>query len=375
MLKNEIIIINTSGPLRNYMKRRPSHYAEILSQHNRVINISWVKRKEKAKFAANKPKWEEQIFFRLPGTRFKIIQGFNHIFYKRHVRKVIEQLPQPPVIWHFYSGNFDLYKDIGCKLSVLEICDDTPEFFADDPEKYEEVKKNENRMIQHVDVVFTISDYLQEKRAKLRPDIEVIRNGVVLEDFSGVHSLEKQARDELFLLKPPIIGYTGAISHWFDFDLVEQAANRLPGVNFVFVGRIIPENRSTVNELKKKENISFPGEKDYRDLPHYVKYFDVTLIPFKMNELIKSVNPIKLYEYLAAGKPVISTPLPEIIRYKKKGVIEIIDDPGSIAKAVKMILANWDEDKRDICLKIAQENTWQERVNQACRIIARKMEL
>ena len=110
-------------------------------------------------------------------------------------------------------------------------------------------------------------------------------------------------------------------------------------------------------------------------MPHYVKYFDVTLIPFKINELIKSVNPIKFYEYLAAGKPVISTPLPEIIRYKKKGIIEIVDDTDSFVETVKMILLNWDDGKRNVCLKIAQENTWQERVNQACRIIARKMEL
>jgi glycosyltransferase involved in cell wall biosynthesis len=374
MLKNEILIINTSGPLRNYMKRRPSHYAEILSQHNRVINISWVKRIEKAKFTANKPKWEEQIFFRLPGTRFRVIHRLNTFLYKMHIKRFIKSLPHQPILWHFYSGNFDLYKDIDCKLSVLEICDDTPEFFAGDLEKCEEVKKNENRMTQHVDVVFTISEYLQEKRAKLRPDIEVIRNGVVVEDFSGVHSLEKQVRDELFLLKPPIVGYTGAISLWFDFDLVEQAARQLPEVNFVFVGRIIPENRSTVIELNKKENIFFLGEKDYQDLPHYLKYFDVTLIPFKINELIKSVNPIKLYEYLAAGKPVVSTPLPEVIRYKKKGIIEIIDDPVSFAKVFKMILANWDDDKRGICLKIAQDNTWQKRVSQACSIIEKKLD-
>lgn len=374
MLRNKIIIINTSAPLRNYMKRRPSHYAEILSRYNRVINLSWALRKNRKFFLSQRPSWEEQIFFRFPGTRFKIIQKFNHILYKRHVRKIIKQLPQRPIVWHFYSGNFDLYKDIDCKLSILEICDDTPEFFASDPGRYEQVKKNEDRMMQHVDVVFTISDYLKEKRAKLRPDIEVIRNGVVLEDFSGVQGLEKQAQDELFELKSPILGYTGAISHWFDFDLVEEAAEQLPEINFVFIGRIIADNLSKTNELNKKENIFFLGEKDYRDLPHYLKYFDVTFIPFKMNELIKSVNPIKFYEYLAAGKPVISTPLPEVIRYKKKGIIEIIDDPGSFAKAVKMILANWDEDKRGICLKIAQDNTWQERVNQACRIIEKQLD-
>ena len=152
MLKDEIIIINTSAPLRNYMKRRPSHYAEILSSDNRVINVSWANFRDRNNFKTSCA-WEEKIFFRFPGTRFNLVQKLNKRLYTQSMDE--QQL--------INEGYYEIYKDIPKKLQVLEICDDTPEFFAYDPQKYQEVKMKEDTLTCSADVVFTISDYLKKK--------------------------------------------------------------------------------------------------------------------------------------------------------------------------------------------------------------------
>ena len=372
MLSNEIIIITTSGPLRNYMKRRPTHYAEILAIANRVINISSASMKNYLKFKNTRP-WEEKIFFRLPGNRYKFVQGLNKWLYSRFLKKVICKLPQKPILWHFFSGDFDLVKNLPNKVSILEICDDTPEFFVKESETYKKVMENEDRMSRSVDIVFTISDYLREKKKKLRPDIKVVRNGVVFRDFSLVPELGRIVGEELFSVKPPIVGYTGAVSHWLDFNLAELIAEALPDVNFVYIGRISPDQQTIVQRLNLKPNIYFLGERPYESLPHYLKYFDVAQIPFVINKLTFSVNPIKLYEYLAAGLRVVSTPMPEVVRYAEKGIVETAKESREYCRIIQGMLGEKGRDHIRICQEIAEQNSWRARVESACVEIQDKL--
>ena len=80
----------------------------------------------------------------------------------------------------------------------------------------------------------TIQHQLKQKKKAIRPDIQVVRNGIIYEDFKDVSNLSRAPSDELFQLKPPIVGYTGAVSKWFDFELIESTADRLKDINFVF---------------------------------------------------------------------------------------------------------------------------------------------
>lgn len=354
------------------MKRRPTHYAEILSRSNRIVNISSSSIRHYFRFT-NSCSWEEKIFFRLPGTRFQIMQKLNKWLYGIFFRRVVKSLPDKPILWYFYSGNYDIVKSLPNKVSILEICDDTPEFFADKPELYRKVKQNEDKMTEMVDLVFTISDHLKRKKIALRPDIRVIRNGVVFEDFALTPTLPRNPTDELFNIKAPIVGYCGAVSKWFDFDLVEAVANKLSDVYFVFVGRILPEKQVIVAKLNDKPNIHFLGEKPYVELPHYLKYFELTHIPFIINDLVASVNPIKFYEYLAAGKRVISTPLPELALCQREGIVETASGPESYSHAIENMLAKKAVDYITACQDIARGNSWEARVETACEAVEQKL--
>lgn len=118
--------------------------------------------------------------------------------------------------------------------------------------------------------------------------------------------------DPLPRVTGPIIGYYGAIMEWFDLEMVADAARRRPGWTFVVAGAIDLED---VGALRALPNVVMPGEIPYADLPAWLHRFDVALIPFRLIPIIQATNPVKFYEYLSAGKPVVSTALPELEPY------------------------------------------------------------
>src|SRR5207249_3841258 len=123
------------------------------------------------------------------------------------------------------------------------------------------------------------------------------------------HFAERPQRVYVDRQRRPIIGYYGAIAEWFDTDLVLQLAGEIPSALILLVGA----DTAGVGEATRQiPNIVMTGEVPYNDLPFYLHAFDVCILPFKINELTLATNPVKAYEYLSAGKPVVSVDLPEL---------------------------------------------------------------
>ncbi|MFP6639951.1 MAG: glycosyltransferase, partial [Myxococcota bacterium] len=161
----------------------------------------------------------------------------------------------------------------------------------------------EEQLFQESDVVVTTSVELSKQVAEKR-DNTVIRNAAEVEHFS-------QRPERLALDKTrPIVGYFGAISAWFDSDLMTKAARTFPDWDFVLLGDRFEAN---TDELESLENVHFEGEVPYETLPAYLHAFDVCVIPFRIDDLIRCTNPVKVYEYLSAGKPVVATAMPELM--------------------------------------------------------------
>ena len=163
-------------------------------------------------------------------------------------------------------------------------------------------------MIEQADLVIASSALLEDRcRALNRKTIQV-KNGTEFHHFN-----EPKQNGELDHLRGrPIIGYYGAISDWFNMELVAYCARQRPQWQFVLIGATFGADLSPVEELP---NVHFLGEKPYARLPGYLAYFDVCTIPFKLIPLTLATNPVKFYEYLSAGKPVVSVNLPELMPY------------------------------------------------------------
>ena len=194
---------------------------------------------------------------------------------------------------------------------VFDILDEFSGFHPND----DYLSKSLADTIDSSDLLITTSNYLHEKTLTFNKKTEIIRNGTEFEQFNSYYTNEEPQN------KKPIIGYYGAMSHWFDFDKIEYLAKNRPEYDIILIGNTGGSERQMREDLEKIDNIKFLGQKNYKDLPKYLKKFDVALIPFKHDlNLIKATNPVKFYEYLSMGKKIVATKIPELFDFEGKFV-------------------------------------------------------
>ena len=178
----------------------------------------------------------------------------------------------------------------------------------------DEILQGYNVVTKRADLIFANSEALRHFFRKKKRDAIFIPNGVDI-DFFDVKSKNSIPKD-LQNLKKPIVGYAGKIAKRIDVSLLSYLANNMPGVNFVLIGPIL--NKAWIKALNKQKNIFFLGDKHYQELPLYLAQFDICIIPHNVGNLENDGDPIKLYEYLAMGKPVVSTNISGIQNFRKQ---------------------------------------------------------
>jgi glycosyltransferase involved in cell wall biosynthesis len=216
---------------------------------------------------------------------------------------------------------------------------------------HKERENEEIKLFQKSDIVITTSAYLYKKARMINGKTLCIPNAGEYDHFKNPpqNSLLKH-------IKKPIVGYYGAIAEWFDNDIIEYVASKRPDVNFVFIGHTFG---SDISKLQKLTNVYFLGEKPYRDLPLYLYHFDVCLIPFKMTSLIEATHPVKIYEYFAAGKPVVSTKITELLPFGN--LCYLSSDKDKFLTNIDRALNENDPDIVRRRIEFASKNTWQHR--------------
>lgn len=207
----------------------------------------------------------------------------------------------------------------------------------------------EKLLLRDADLVVTTADRLSEK-------IAVYRENTVIRNAGQVDFFAAKPESLAYVSERPVIGYLGAISDWYDIDLVTECARLLPDFDFVLVGAT---TGCDTKHAKSLANIRFVGEVPYESASSWVHSFDVALIPFKVVELTLCTNPVKVYEYLAAGKPVVSTKLPEVeaigsLVYTAEGAAEFL-------KAIVSALNEEDPALPEIRSEWARDHDWTHR--------------
>jgi len=157
----------------------------------------------------------------------------------------------------------------------------------------------------------------------------------------------------------PIIGYYGAIADWFDLALVERAARERPAYTFVLVGGVFDVD---VSRLESLPNVRLLGQRPYDEMPQYLYHFDVAMIPFKVNPITDATDPVKLYEYLAGGKPVVSTALPEVA--SRPAPIHVARTSADFVPLLDEALQETDPALAEQRRRFAAGETWQARYRQ-----------
>jgi glycosyltransferase involved in cell wall biosynthesis len=241
------------------------------------------------------------------------------------------------------------------RRTLIYDCNDYPMGF---PGALSVAERYFKKMIQSADAVACVSArLLQDVRVHRSSGCHVVGNGVDYELFSSAG--EREEPEDVRTLRRPILLYCGAVSEWFDIDLVMRMARTFEGSSVVIVGPILTSAvRSRLPEADRCGNIFFLGARDHRDLPAYIRQSAVCLIPFLRTPLIERFNPNKLYEYLAAGRPVVTLDYTDEIKAMAGAVHVARDADEFMARIAEALERPPDE---HILKEAARPHRWEEK--------------
>lgn len=223
--------------------------------------------------------------------------------------------------------------------------------------------RTEEALCRKVDVVFATAHSLVEDKKKWNAETHLASHGVDYEHFAKALDPKTKVAPELADLEGPVIGFFGLIHTWIDQDLIRAIAERHPEWNIVIIGKSDVET----SRLDGVENVYMLGRKAYADLPGYCKGMSAGIIPFAINELTHHVNPIKMREYLSAGLPVVSTPLPEVCHYED--ICTVAGDTESFIHGLEEAVAHNSPEDRQRRSDMMKKETWVEKVKRVGEIV------
>jgi len=199
----------------------------------------------------------------------------------------------------------------------------------------------------NADLTIYVNKMLFDEEASQCKNALYLDHGVDYEMFAMAQSDSEQPED-IAGVKRPIVGYFGALDdHKLDVNFLGAVMERLPEMSFVFVGKASLD----CSELSARKNVWLLGQKAYEQIPHYGKCFDVAILPWKINKWTEAANPVKFKEYLALGKPVVSTPaFSELQRY-----LDVVYEARSLEEFAECIQKAYSEDCEELINKRRQK--------------------
>jgi len=211
----------------------------------------------------------------------------------------------------------------------------------------------EREVVTGADMVVCSSEHLRNSMRSYCRASTLVRNGVTVSHF------EKRPQSLAFKRRRSTAGYWGATAEWTDIELLIHAARELPDVDFVLIGEVM---RIDVSELAALPNVRMIGEVPYRELPAYLHGFDVCILPYRVCEYALASDPMKVWEYMSAGKPVVAVRLPEIERLRE--LITLTSTRTEFVEGIRRGIAEKDSVLRERRIACARENSWERRAVQ-----------
>lgn len=303
----------------DFVYQRPQHIISRLAQDYKILFV------------------EEPIKTSDLGHSLKVLNPNLHVF--RPNISTIDELPETlakhlqtteiPIAW-FYSPSFYGILDKFKVGTVIYDCMDELSLFLGAPAS---LIHQEQILLDKSDIVFTGGRSLFEAKKPKHSNVHCFPSSVDFDHFA-------RAKNGLIVpidiaaIHHPIVGYFGVIDERLDLKLIEETARNLEGVSFVFIGPVVKISDS---DLPRLPNIYYLGMKAYQTLPNYLKAFDIAMMPFALNDATKFISPTKTLEYMAAGKPIVSTRVKDVEREYSE-CVHLVSNASEFKKEVRQIL-------------------------------------
>ncbi len=236
------------------------------------------------------------------------VRTLNRQLLGLQIRRALSLLKiKRPVTYTFAPTSSDVAGTLGENKIVYHCVDE----FAAFSDAGSEVAARERELLKKSDVVLCSAAALFDRKKEYNPNTHLVTHGVDYEFFRKAVDPATRVAEELKGLPKPVLGFTGLLADWVDLDVIAELAKRHPEWSVVLIGRADTD----ISVLDGLKNVHLLGHRPYDRLPQYLRGFDVALLPFVNNELTINANPLKLREYMAAGLPVVASPIPEVARY------------------------------------------------------------
>jgi glycosyltransferase involved in cell wall biosynthesis len=217
-----------------------------------------------------------------------------------------------------------------------------------------DISLRERLLLMRADLVFTGGRRLYEAKSRLHPNVHFFGCGVDVAHFARARSGDTPIPADVAAIPEPVLGYFGVIDERLDYALLSRLADTHPDWSLVMIG---PTAKVDPTELPQAPNIHWLGQRSYMELPAYVKAFDICLMPFALNAATQFINPTKTLEYMAAGKPIVSTPVPDVVR-NFAPIVRIAASGEEFAAACAAVLAGDGADSIGAGIERAAQSTW-----------------
>jgi glycosyltransferase involved in cell wall biosynthesis len=244
----------------------------------------------------------------IPFHGSRLARWINRRVYRWSIRRACKKLRfENPITWTYAPSCADVAGTLGERFIVYHCVDEFSKFTGADKAGIAEM---ERRLLDKADIVIVSSEALLESKRQENPNTFLVTHGVDYDHFAKACLAETEPARECADMKKPVIGFFGLVADWVDLNVIRHLAAARPEWSLLLIGEV----QTDISMLRDLPNVHIIGRRDYKSLPGYAKVFDVAILPFVVNELTLAANPLKVREYLAAGLPVVATPLPEVKR-------------------------------------------------------------
>lgn len=250
------------------------------------------------------------------------------------------------VAWYYTPLSLQFSDHLKPELIVYDCMDELSSFKFAPPE----LKEWEQKLFNKADIVFTGGMHLYEAKKSHHKNVHGVPSGIDTGHFIQARQELKDPKDQA-AIPHPRIGFYGVVDERFNIELLRAVAEQKPEWHFIVIG---PTAKIDPATLPKGTNLHFIGMRDYKELPNYLAGWDVAMMPFALNEATKFISPTKTPEFLAAGKPVVSTSIHDVVHpYGDKKLVSIADTPDEFIAAIEQYLSiergkKWMKDVDDL---------------------------
>jgi glycosyltransferase involved in cell wall biosynthesis len=339
-----------------FVFQRPNHLLSRFSKHQRVFFI------EEPIFHDGEDKlqienYNENLFVITPHIKGGLAEDEVHDRQRKFINKLFTNMNIDKYFsWYYTPMALPFTDHLSPDVVVYDCMDELSAFKFAPPQ----LAFLEKKLLKKADVVFTGGQSIYEAKKDTHHNIYAFPSSIDKHHFGKARKIKQDPEDQKHIPHPRF-GFFGVIDERFDIELIDAVAKAKPEWQFILLGPVV---KIDPESLPKYSNVHYLGGKKYEELPDYLAGWDIAMVAFAMNESTKFISPTKTPEYLAAGKPVISTPIRDVVRpYGDNKLVHIVSTPNEFIKAAEKELgkkrkASWLKKVDDFLLYNSWDRTW-----------------